>query len=177
MRTLYKYSFYLLLLFLMSCQQNAPAETVGVQLTPPEIVDVDLARPMPTETRQTHVFAVSEPGTATIHSHLLVLDPMLTAPDPDTPDPIFLVPLPADETGILTVPTFEIEDVQQADVDESTGEFVFTNIEPGRYIVMVLLIGGAQIPATDDSTGNMAIITIDDSDLDQVIEMGVLSVP
>jgi hypothetical protein len=102
---------------------------------------------------------------------------MITAPDPDTPDPIFLVPLPADESGIMAVPTFEIGDVPQADVDETTGEFVFTNIEPGRYIVMVLLLGGAQIPATEDNTGNMAIITVDASDLDQVIELGVLSVP
>jgi hypothetical protein len=74
------------------------------------------------------------------------------------------------------IPSFTIGEVPQADVDERTGEFQFTNIEPGKYIVMVLTIGNAQIPARTNE-GNFAIVDIEESDRNQMIEVDYIRVP
>ena len=167
MKSLSRYSLYFLFLFfVVSCKQNQETEITDIQVTL-----------VPSSTQAPYVFATSKPSTASIHSRLLVIDPMVTAPDPATADPIFLVPLPGQETNVSAIPSFEIGQVPQAEVDETTGEFVITNIEPGRYIIMILLKGGEKIPARDYETGNLAIVTIDSTNIDQVVELNVLSVP
>ena len=79
--------------------------------------------------------------------------------------------------GTKTIPPFSVGEVPQADVNEITGEFVFTDIQPGRYAVVVLSQSGAQIPARDYEEGNFAIITIVDKDIDRTVELGYLSFP
>jgi hypothetical protein len=113
-------------------------------------------------------FKTSDPGFVTVEGLLLVIDPNLALPDAN--DAIFLVPLDSKE-GIVTIPEFVVGEVPQADVDERTGDFRFTNIEPGRYAVVVLTTGGSQIPARFFESGSLAIFNIEESDIDTTIKL------
>lgn len=124
-------------------------------------------------TLEPYVFQESKAGTVTVHGLLFVADPDQGMPDSN--DAIFLVPLPESE-GVTMMPNFEIGSVPQADVDERTGEFVFTDIEPGQYIVMVYTIHNSKIPARTEA-GSFAIIRVEESDRDQIIEVNYLLVP
>ena len=139
-------------------QRNISASDIQVSITGP--------------TLEPYQFRTSDKGTATAHGIMLVLDPMSLVPAPD--DAIYLVPLP--DAGITTVPQFEPGTVPQAEVDEASGEFMFTNLQPGQYAVVVVTKGGAQIPARFYQK-DYAIITIDESQLDTIIELGNLSLP
>jgi uncharacterized protein (DUF2141 family) len=94
---------------------------------------------------------------------------------PASDDAIYLVPLP--DAGISTIPHFEKGTVPQAEVDETTGEFMFTNIQPGSYAVVVVTKSVAQIPARFYPTGNYAIINVEASQVDTTIELDKLSLP
>jgi len=120
-----------------------------------------------------YVFRTSNAGTVTIHGTLFVLDPVLASPDPN--DAIFLVPLPEGE-GVTMMPSFQIGEVPQADVDERTGEFVFTDIEPGQYVVMVYTTANAKLPARNEA-GGFVIIKIEEENRDQTVEVEYLQIP
>jgi hypothetical protein len=79
--------------------------------------------------------------------------------------------------GLATIPPFEVGDVPQAEVDERTGEFYFTNIDPGRYVIVVLTKGGTQLPARFYEQGNIAIIILQDTEKGTTIELEYLSLP
>jgi hypothetical protein len=104
-----------------------------------------------------------------------VLEPTVMLPDPN--DAIFLVPLTTGDLSVSTIPMFVIGEVPQAEVDERTGEFVFTNIEPGTYAIVVVSLSGSQIPAHYFNDGSLAIVKIEEANLGQVIELGNLSFP
>ncbi len=110
----------------------------------------------------------------TIEGRLIVKDPLMFAPDPN--DAIYLVPLDSQE-NINTIPKFQIGEVPQAIVDERNGDFIFTNIDPGTYAIMVLTMDGKQIPARFYNQGHLAIITLDQEDLGKVIEVELLAIP
>jgi len=124
-------------------------------------------------THEPYIFKTSQPGTATLKGILAVLDPVVMMPAPD--DAIYLVPLEDGEQGPSTVPPIEKGKTPQADVDERTGEFVFTNIKPGQYAVVVITLGGSEIPVRVFETNNLAIVTIQESDLDNTIDLGHLA--
>ncbi|MEJ5202748.1 MAG: hypothetical protein WHV66_11000 [Anaerolineales bacterium] len=124
-------------------------------------------------TLEPYVFKTSQPGTVTIRGILAVLDPVVMMPAPD--DAIYLVPLSSGNGGPATVPPIEKGKMPQAEVDEHTGEFVFTNILPGQYAVVVVTLGGSEIPVRDFDTNNLAIITIQESDLGKTIDLGYLA--
>ncbi len=153
-------------------------DSITVETTQPEDVPPG-SYPPPTTINaypapgEEYVFRSSVPGTATIHGLLLVMDPDQSIPDPN--DGLFLVPLPESE-GVVMLPTFVVGEVPQADVNEVTGEFVFTDITPGRYVMMVLTIHQAQIPVRT-ADGSFAIYTISEDDLDTVIEVQNLRIP
>jgi hypothetical protein len=153
------------ILGLSACQGATPTPDRNVSVS-----DVQIIVATPTEP---YVFQTAEPGTASAHGMLLVLDPMTLVPAPD--DAIYLVSIP--EAGISTIPQFEEGTVPQAEVFETTGEFMFTNLAPGHYAVVVVTKGGAQIPARYFETGNFAIFKVEDSQADTVIELGKLSLP
>lgn len=119
-----------------------------------------------------YVFRESKPGTVTIHGDLLAMDPdNLPAPD----DAIFLVSIPED-VQVSSIPPIMFGETPQADVFESTGEFVFTDVEPGLYAIVVLTISNAQIPARMDD-GSFAIIRVENADRDKTIELGSVHIP
>lgn len=128
----------------------------------------NMGQPGNSSQKSSYVFKTSEPKTATLHGVLLVTDPILALPDAN--DGLFLVPLSNNE-GIVTIPPFTVGEVPQADVDEITGEFNFTNIKPGRYVIVVLTSSGTQIPAKFSGEGGFAIIEVKDSDLDKTMEL------
>ena len=118
-------------------------------------------------------FRESDPGFATLHGNMVVLDPLTILPGID--DAIYLVPMP--EEDLTTIPQFIEGEVPQAEVDERTGKFVFTNIKPGTYAVVVLSKGGTQFPTHKMADNTYAIFTIDQADIDRIVELGSISVP
>ena len=174
----------LILLVLSSCQNSLPQSqgeqqypSVGeiqVTISPPTAAAPEQqARQMP-PTMEPYVFKTSEPGTLTLHGMLIVMDPTIMLPAPD--DAIHLVPIPEGE-GISTVPHFEMGEVPQAEVDERTGEYTITNVEPGKYAIVVRTKGGAQIPARKMSDLSLAIFTFDASQKDTVTEVEPVRIP
>lgn len=123
-------------------------------------------------TLEPYVFQTSTPGTVTLQGVLAVTDPMVLMPASD--NAIYLVALAGGEGSPSTIPPIEKGKTPQADVDERTGEFRFTNIQPGQYAVVILTLGGSEVPARDYETGNFAIITITEADLNQIIDLGAL---
>jgi len=165
--------FYILCLFtLASCQQAN--ETIDDPQTGTSETVV-IVQPGTVPSMEPYIFRTPEPGTASVHGELLVLDPNLMVPDPD--DGIFFVPLSGGNGDISTIPFFAVGEVPQAEVDERTGEYMFTDIEPGQYAVVVLTRGGAQVPARFFQDGTLAIIEIKQSDRNQLIELDDLSIP
>jgi hypothetical protein len=165
-RTTFFFLSIVAILALAACQESKITPTRNVSVNDVQII-------VTTPTGEPYLFKTPEPGTITAHGLLLVLDPMTLAPAPD--DPIYLVPIP--EAGVSTIPQFEIGTVPQAEVNEGTGEFLFTNLQPGDYAVVVVTKGGAQIPARYYEIGNFAIFKVQASQTDTVIELGKLSLP
>jgi hypothetical protein len=145
--------FGLLVMLLVGCQN-------------PQYQDTSHPTPEP------YKFRTSEPGTVTLHGKLIVMDPDNM---PASNDAIYLVPLPVDQM-VISVPSITFGEVPQADVNERTGEFVFTDLQPGKYIIMVVLINDQQVPArTQDEI--MAVVDIKEADRGQTIEIKYLQVP
>ena len=126
-------------------------------------------------TLEPYEFATSRSGFITLHGLLVVRDPLTILPGPD--DAIFLVPMDSEGEGVTAIPQFKVGEVPQADVDERTGEFVFIDIDPGRYAVVVLTKGGSQIPTRNMDDGIYSIITFTVEQQGQSIELGNLSLP
>jgi hypothetical protein len=120
-----------------------------------------------------YIFKASVSGTASLHGVMNVID--ITVAQPDNNDAIFLVPLP--ENNVSTIPQFTVGEVPQADVNEMTGEFMFTNVQPGLYAVVVVLKSGVQMPAFFIEDGKLAIVRVTEEDLNQVIELNNLRIP
>lgn len=153
----------LVVLLAASCQQGGAANTAVVE------------QPGGPPTLAPYVFKTSEPNSITVHGRIVVMDPMGFLPDPN--DAVFLVPIPSGDQGITTIPEFKVGEVPQAEVDEVTGEFMFTNIQPGQYAVVVLEKSGSQIPVRQLKSDSTVIITIGEADRGQTIELGPLRFP
>jgi hypothetical protein len=160
----------LLILTVSACQSaQTPAPE---RVTTNDIVITTV--PNPTVEATPYVFSAPVANTATVHGKLVVLDPMVMLPA--SSDAIYFVPMGEGE-GATTIPYFEYGDVPQADVDETTGEFVFTGIQPGRYAVVVETLGGAQIPARDMQSRAIVFVDVMETDLNTTIELGFISLP
>jgi hypothetical protein len=155
------------MVLLVACSGNTPEATRQVVIGE---VQVTVVSP----TQENYVFKTSEPGTITVHGQLIVLDPMSMVPASE--DAIYLVPMPIDDP-IAAIPQFEVGTVPQADVNEINGEFMFTNIQPDQYAVVVITPGGAQIPVRKMDTKSYAIFTLDASQVDTTVDIGFLTLP
>ncbi len=126
-------------------------------------------------TFEPYPFKTSQPGTVTIHGILLIYNPHLSRP---IEDGLFLVPLNGDESGgVTTIPDFQIGEFPQAEIDERTGEFFFTNILPGRYIVVVWTTGKMRIPAFNFEDDSYVIVFVEETDIDKTIELNYIRLP
>jgi hypothetical protein len=155
------------IVLLVACTGNTPEATRQVVVGE---IQVTITSP----TQESYIFRTSEPGGITVHGSLIVLDPGGMVPASE--DSIYLVPMPADDP-IAAIPQFEVGTVPQADVNEANGEFMFTNIQPGQYAVVVITTGGAQIPVRKDGTSNYAIFTLDASQVDTPVDIGIMTIP
>lgn len=157
----------------VSCQQvkEGGAATTQPSTDASPLESSPHVSPLAAATQPPYVFAESKPETVTIHGELLATDPD-NLPDPN--DGIYLVPLP--DGQVTMIPPIAAGEVPQADVDEATGEFVFTNVEPGLYAVVVRTVSNAEIPARTEE-GTFAILRIEEADRNQTIELGYIQVP
>lgn len=140
--------------------------------TPRQIDEVTVVSPQLGKTA--YVFKTSEPGLTTVKGELLVPSPNTALPDPN--DAIFLVAIDTNQS-VSSIPDFEIGTVPQADVDETTGKFVFTNIDKGTYVVMVLTMGGSKIPAHPFGSSEIQFVIVDDENLGKTIDVEKISIP
>lgn len=161
-------SWLLFLLLSASCAQNTVIET-----TDSYSIDNNIIVLYSTPTIEPFDFPTSETNLTTIKGRLIVLNlSMLPAKD----DAIFLVPLdPINE--ISTIPSFEMGDVPQAIVDERTGDFVFTNIEIGKYALIVMTQNGAQIPASFKENSSYVIFDVNENNLGEIIDLKEVNFP
>ncbi len=153
------------------CQSHVKDKT---KLTPEEVNGTVIVQPVGDPTQERFVLKTPEPGSISVHGILIVINPFTALPASN--DAIYLVPMPSDEENITTIPPID-EQAVQAQVDEGTGEFVVINVQPGQYAVVVIEKSGAQIPARYSDRDSMVIITLKDSDLNQVIDLGYLRFP
>jgi hypothetical protein len=166
--------FYIIfLIFFINGCTNLPIGTSTEELQISEKQTTRAPQMPPTETA--YIFKTSEPGLFTIKGELIVKEPFMMAPDPD--DGLFLVPMDDPEGNITTVPKFEIGQVPQAEVDEVEGLFAFTDIDPGQYAVVVLTMNGSQIPAKFMESESLAILALEESQPEKIIELGYLFYP
>lgn len=116
-------------------------------------------------------FKVSDGGKVTLRGKFVLQSPMGLTPDSN--DAIFLVPLEFGDSTIGSIPSFEKGTVPQAEVDERTGDFVFTNIEPGKYAIVILTKDGIQIPAKYfGGKEGLVIFDVSQDDKDKTKEIG-----
>lgn len=161
--------FYLLTftLLLTACSSTTTDATRSISVNQ---VQVTVAA----SSMEPYIYKTSQPGTITVHGILYVVSPMSILPAPD--DALFLVPIPTDQS-ISSVPNFAPGTVPQAEVDERTGEFVFTDIQPGQYTIVAITTGGAQIPVRFMDTATYAVISLEASQIDTIVEVNDLTLP
>jgi len=168
---LHKLTFFFLLFLLVGCSPRRSVTTIDTTVVASQS---PVHAPVTSPTVEEYTLKKSDPGMITVHGTLLVMDPTVMLPDPN--DGIFLVPLSSGD-AISTIPPFVVGEVPQADVDERTGEFVFINLQPGKYAVVVLTRAGAQIPARIYEKDSLAIFDLDESHTDKIFEIDYLSLP
>jgi len=155
-------------IILTSCNQNLvsnPTNSISI--------DDNIIIQYSTPTLEPFIFPTSNPNSASVTGRLIVLNlSMLPAND----DAIFLVPLnPINE--INTIPIFQIGEVPRATVDERTGDFVFQNIQIGKYALVVLTQNGAQIPASYQENSSYVIFDINETDLGKIYNLDEINFP
>ena len=168
-----RFKFYAAIIFMLFCSLFIFGCTPSTT-EPARDISVDNLQVLSNTPTQPYTFKASDSDFITVHGILVVLDPMSMIPAHD--DGVYLVPMP-DDQSTTGIPQFEVGTVPQADVDETRGEFVFTNIKPGQYAVVVLTPGGSQIPIRYSDSGSYAIITLDSSQINTTVDIGRLTLP
>jgi hypothetical protein len=163
----------LILFFLTACQRTEVSLTPNIEIIDIQVTNVPISLPT---TSEPYIFRTSQPGTAMLHGNLVVLDPSMMLPAHN--DAIYLVPIDQDSPDVSAIPQFTEGEVPQADVDERTGEFMFTDIKAGRYVVVIVTMGGAKIPARAmDESRNLVVVKVDETYLNKITEIGTMSLP
>jgi len=161
----------ILFLLIISCTINQEKVEGEGSRTKDKATD----QPQLHETMSPFIFKTSEPEMVTITGELIVLDPSVMLPDPN--DGIFLVRINQDSGNITSIPLIDHKIDYRAEVDERNGEFVFTNIQPGLYAVVILTTNGFEVPAHFYQDNGIAFVDLKESDRDQVINLDYLSIP
>ena len=166
----------MLITVLVSCQKevkpDSPLPSPGkeVQIATISVVTSPIKPSNKSTPIPTFQFATSQPNFATIHGKIEVLNPTTAAPKPDG---IYLVPVHADG---MTIPQVIPGEMPQAEVNEVTGEFVFTNVKPGAYALTVITIIDVQLSVRSAENNHPVILTIGESHIDQTVELGTVQV-
>jgi hypothetical protein len=147
-----------------------PSETPTRTLVPSDT-------PSPTATTDpnltpTQALRTSKPGYATITGRLVIVNPHTLLPADE--DPLFLV-VPDMTKPDYAIPPFKIGEVPRAEVDETDGRFVFTDVEPGTYLIAVMAKNGTIFRARIFSKDDLAIVKVTQSG--QTIDVGNITYP
>ncbi len=134
-------------------------------------IETEIAKPVAAEGKRT--FRQSNPGKATIHGILFLTNFMMVSPKKEG---VYLVRLDQ-ARNIVTVPEFKAEDAIQAEVDETIGEFSFSNVDPGLYAVVIIATTGQQVPARKWKKSDYVLVNVTAADLNTTIELDTIQVP
>ncbi len=180
MRQVYRLQIIILLgIILSACQMGFGSKENNYSYPPTlerEVQSSGNQEPYPHvyPTFEPYPFKTSIPNTVTIHGKLVIFQPEIARP---VEDGLFLVAISKEDAYDLSVPFFDAESTPQAEFDERTGEFYFTNIEPGFYMLAVLTTGTAQVPVLQLDNDIKIIIEVTNKDRNQVIELGYVRLP
>ena len=103
----------------------------------------------------------------------MIMDPRFGGPK--NGDSIYLVPIDEESTDAPIV-ALEIDPESSYKVmfvNSTTGEFVFTNIPPGRYQILIEIAPGI-IPLRSMETGRIDFLTIESN---QMLDLGRMQIP
>jgi len=142
--------------------------------TPTSVVSpLPSTSPLPKQSAQPLVYPTSTSGNATVLGTLFVMDPMIGGPK--NGDSIYLVPMPeAPPSGLIVAPEVDPENAHKVTaIDRENGQFVFTNIPPGDYHILVVTPMGT-IPVRSMDTGRIQFPTLL---VDQVLDLGHVQIP
>ena len=126
------------------------------------------------QTPTVYPFPTSKPGYATVHGQIVLTNPLTVAPEHNG---VYLVPLDQGTTDQSTIPVVVPGKSLQANVDETSGEFIILNVQPGHYQIVIRTEGGVQMPAHIYQNAEPATVLVNESDLNQTIEVGMIRVP
>jgi hypothetical protein len=125
--------------------------------------------PLPTPTR-----GPSSKGRAAVRGILFLSSPEFTAPEEDG---IYLIEVDTEDGPMMVLPVIDPETSLRAEVDEVTGAFFFDDVEPGLYALAALTTRGVQLSIRRMDTGEPQMLTIDEADVDTVIDIGQMILP
>jgi hypothetical protein len=173
---------FVVLLLLVGCSKPVetpqPSET-AVPASTPTTFDSPLPAPTPTLTAFESPLPAGARGPssrdkAALSGLLILTSPELIAPQEDG---LYLVEVDTESAALMVFPRVDPETSIQAEVDEVTGQFFFDNVDEGLYAFVVLTLTGQQLSARELETGDAAILTVTENDLNTVIDIGRYRLP
>jgi hypothetical protein len=158
----------IVLSIIAACQNENPSPTPSETATHSPIVESVLSTPSPSPPRN--------PDVALVQGTLILLDPVNIAPQEDG---IYLVPVDTDanEGVSMVVPAVDPKTSLQAEVDESDGQFYFTDVSADIYALVAMTENSQQLSIREFKTGKSVIVTVKEEDLGQTIDLGTLRLP
>lgn len=146
--------------------QTSPNITESVVKTPDSAQSV-VPTPIPTVPTPT-----VSPDGANVVGLLTIRDPTSMTPEENG---LYLVPIPPSEENVsFAVPTIDEETAIQAQVDARTGEFIFTAVPAGFYVLVARSDTGLQTSLRYLETGQIVSFDVAELDYGQVIDLGRL---
>lgn len=118
--------------------------------------------------------ATPDEDSVAIQGVLTLMDPTSFAPEENG---LYLVPVGAEEGRTMVAPSVNLETSIQASVDETDGRFRFTEVPTGVYALMAVSDSGMELSVRKLEAGETAIISVEEDELGQTIDLGKLRVP
>jgi hypothetical protein len=99
------------------------------------------------------------------------MDPTTFAPEEDG---LYLVPI---SNQGMVVPSVDPETSIQANIDETDGSFQFSDVPEGLYGLVAVSDSGLQISVRKLDSGEIQIVSVEEEDLGDTIDLGRLRAP
>lgn len=147
----------LLATLLMGCQESSSFMSPVSTSPLPSIVATDLSRPTPTA--QPLVFPTSRPGFATLTGIALRADTRTSIQND-----LFLGEVIETTDPNRPIVGLDTTEAPKAILDPNTGAFVFYDVPPGRYALVIWQPLGAPILVEDKVAGGTLLLTLEPDD-------------
>lgn len=173
---------FLITSVLITCCQQTANPTAVSPLTTPETASSTIEPTEFTATSRYSPLTSPQPSPGSITSNestavtgvLALMDPRTLAPREDG---LYLVPISTEDKSAMVVPSVDPENSIQADIDESSGRFYFDNVSPGLYAVTAILESGNQHSVRQLDSGKIVVVTVDEANVGETIDLGKLRLP